>query len=247
MKNINENLPSVWVTKNRNRLKRYDGNNYYLNNKDEFELEIFNPTKDNILAKILLNDKLISETGLIIRPGQRVYLERYLDDNKKFLFETYTVENSTAATEAIKNNGSIQILFYKESYITNFNRDIYYGNLLNTDYIYYTNPLYNNLGINDLGNNSYNITTTCFSNIETGEIKINNNIETGQISKGSNSNQKFTNSNMSFEYFHFHKEVYKILPFSVKSEDDLRLYCSNCGTRRKKSSWKFCPSCGNKI
>lgn len=89
--------PSAYVVrtkeKNRGRLKIYDDKNIYLSDKEVFEIELFNPTEKKVLAKIEINGKFISNNGLVLKPGQRVFLERFIDENKKFVFETYEVDN----------------------------------------------------------------------------------------------------------------------------------------------------------
>jgi hypothetical protein len=57
----------------------------YLNNGDEFEIELFNPTISKVMAKIDLNGISIGP-GVVLRPGERVFLERYINEAKKFLF-----------------------------------------------------------------------------------------------------------------------------------------------------------------
>lgn len=107
--------PSAYVTKSKQRLKQHE-NNVYLNNGETFEIELFNPTQGRILAKIELNGKSIGP-GLIIRPGERTFLERYLDDKQgKFLFETYEVSdlNNDTIKNAIQNNGTVSVKFFKE-------------------------------------------------------------------------------------------------------------------------------------
>ena len=95
--------PTAHIAVNRNRLKQY-GDKIYLKDKTHFEIELFNPKSIKILAKIYLNGVSISTSGIVIRPGQRVFLERWLDETKKFLFETYEVEDSKEEQEAIANN-----------------------------------------------------------------------------------------------------------------------------------------------
>lgn len=80
-------------TKSRGRLKVYSNNTIYLENGEEFEIEIFNPTSQSILAKIEINGSLISSTGLVLKPAQRVFLERYFDVDRRFKFDVYEVEN----------------------------------------------------------------------------------------------------------------------------------------------------------
>ncbi len=113
-------LPGAWIVnpidKGRKSIK--SNNNIYLENDTSFEIELFNPLTDNILADIRLNGKSISKTGLIVKPGQRIYLDCFIDDKKKFIFQTYEVENSIESKQAIKNNGVLEVFFYKEQAIS---------------------------------------------------------------------------------------------------------------------------------
>lgn len=111
-------VPTASVAVNKSRIKLYekgvDMPTYYLQKGQEFQLEIFNPTPHVILTKIILNSKAISQGGLVLNPGQRVFLDRYLDVPKKFLFDTYEVSNTSEVKKAIESNGDIKIEFYKE-------------------------------------------------------------------------------------------------------------------------------------
>ena len=111
-------VPTASVAVNKSRIKLYekgvDMPTYYLQKGQEFQLEIFNPTSHVILTKIILNGKAISQGGLVLNPGQRVFLDRYLDVPKKFLFDTYEVSNTSEVKKAIESNGDIKIEFYKE-------------------------------------------------------------------------------------------------------------------------------------
>lgn len=105
--------PVAFVTKGKQRLKQFE-NTVYLNNGDEFEIELFNPTQNKVLAKIELDGKSIG-SGIVLRPGERVFLERYLDVARKFLFETYKVTGSNEQVKrAIANNGGVSVKFYQE-------------------------------------------------------------------------------------------------------------------------------------
>lgn len=129
MKAINNlrNQDFLKLAVNKSILKEYQtaksDRTVYLKNGTEFQLQIFNPMPFNICADIYINDEKIPNS-LVIKPGQRVWLERYLDRAKKFLYETYEVENGNAAVEAaIKNNGLIQVKFYKEDINKNSYKD----------------------------------------------------------------------------------------------------------------------------
>lgn len=109
------------ISVSKNRVKIYNGNSVYLKNGQEFEIELFNPSQATRLAKISINGKFISNSGLVLKPGQRVYLERYIDTPAKFKYETYVVNgNDAAAVAAIANNGDIQVWFYDELDFSSF-------------------------------------------------------------------------------------------------------------------------------
>lgn len=90
----------------------------YLDDGQEFEVELYNPLKECVLADIKLNGQSISKTGLILKPGQRFYLDCFIDDKKKFIFNTYEVESSLESIEATENNGSLEVFFYKEQVVS---------------------------------------------------------------------------------------------------------------------------------
>lgn len=109
--------PLAKIAVNKSLLKEYSNSEYarvvYMKNNSEFQIQIFNPYDYTIGADISINGKQMSNR-IIIKPGQRIWLERYIDEPRKFLFSTYEVENSYEAKQAIRNNGLINISFYKE-------------------------------------------------------------------------------------------------------------------------------------
>ena len=111
-------VPTANLAVNRSRIKIYNKQGemptYYLQKGQEFQIELFNPTTDVVLAKITLNGNPISQGGLVLNPGQRVFLERYLDVAKKFLFDTYEVAKTSEAQQAIENNGDFKVEFFRE-------------------------------------------------------------------------------------------------------------------------------------
>lgn len=123
-------VPTANIAVNKSRLKVYknagDMPTYYLQKGQEFMIELANPTTDVVLAKVILNGKPISQGGLVLNPGQRVFLERYLDVAKKFLFDTYEVSGSAEMKAAIANNGDFKVEFYKERqpYFNHYNGNI---------------------------------------------------------------------------------------------------------------------------
>ena len=135
-------VPQSFITKGKQRLKQHT-NTVYLKNGDEFEIELFNPTQNKVLAKIELNGKSIG-SGIILRPGERVFLERYLDEAKKFLFETYVVNgNNDEVKKAIANNGEVKVSFHNEMVLSG---TVTYTNPLTYYPIPYTYTTHNTLG-----------------------------------------------------------------------------------------------------
>ena len=57
--------PTAHITKKKSRLKIYNGNVVFLNDKDNFEFEIHNPKQTSVLCKIKLNGQYISTSGII--------------------------------------------------------------------------------------------------------------------------------------------------------------------------------------
>ena len=111
--------PSAWiVTPSDKGRKSIKSGKVFLEDKEEFEIELFNTLTVSVLADIKLNGQSISKTGLVVKPGQRIYLDCFIDDKKKFKFSTYEIENSGEALDATQNNGLLEVFFYKEDVIT---------------------------------------------------------------------------------------------------------------------------------
>ena len=116
--------PTAHITVNRNRQKLF-GNNLYLRSGSTFEIELYNPKQKRVLTKIRVNGIYVSGGGIVVNPGQRVYLERFIDVDRKFHFSTYEVDNNPNTVEAIQKNGLIQVDFYDEQEPYQWNH--YYG------------------------------------------------------------------------------------------------------------------------
>jgi hypothetical protein len=273
--------PCAYITKDRKRLKQF-GQNVYLNNGEEFELELFNPSSTTVLAKIKLDGSYISGGGIVLKPGQRVFLERYLDDARKFKFETYEVDGtSNEVLDAIAGNGDVVIDFFDEYKQPVWNNPITYNGNTYTSPTYVNNPYNVNGGVS-----TFTTTNVNYSSTNTGGINFNtassntfagpnkrdflrsvkkskpnsrsevtmdmlsmDSIETGRVEKGGSSDQSFKTVDKTFNHHTCASSVWKILPVSQKvyEKQDLKVYCSNCGKKRKKDSDKFCSSCGNKF
>ena len=265
---------------NKSLLKEYSNSSneriVYMNDGTEFQIQVFNPYSYVIGVSFEFNNHNKTSQLLVLRPGERVWLDRFLDDESKLLFSTYQVGVSKVVQEAIKDNGTLCIKFYKErenkprvSYIKEYQPcgtiDVYYNNIGNSY------CLDDNININcasstnicsaidcslSLINSSINqapTDSTCTSyssSTLTKSISLpkSKSIETGRIEKGSHSNQKFENVYKDFEYLPFKTEYIKILPTSQKQINSNDLQKKYCYECGKKLNpkFKFCPSCGAK-
>jgi len=123
----NKSNPQAFVTKDKQRLKQFEGE-VYLKDGDEYQIELFNPTQNHILAKIKIDSDYISGGGIVLRPGERTFLQRFLDTNNKFVFRTYEVDNEAIEVGATSNNGYVEVEFYNEIKNSPSNNGLLYGN-----------------------------------------------------------------------------------------------------------------------
>lgn len=242
--------PSAWVVapkdRGRKSVKFDTKSDYitkgkvYLNNGEEFQIELHNPLTECVLADIKLNGNSISKGGLVLRPGERFYLDCFIDDKKKFVFSTYEVEDTEDAIESIAKNGLLEVFFFKESARSidrsRLSRVVverhYYPYQQNT--WWYTTPnVYCSNGSNIMGQTTFtttgsNATYTSSSphltntnagngtiNLTSGSTPINTlNIETGRVEKGEKSDQKFDEVDMDFDKLYIASTVLELLPES---------------------------------
>lgn len=262
--------PEAWIAVSNNRQKVYDPHKLvYLDQNQEFQIELFNPDDISYLAKIGINGKSISQAGLVIKPGQRYFLDRFIDSNKKLLFSTYEVENNNPEVErAIENNGKISVRFYPETRWLDVGRYWYGSNTTTISPSKWNNTI--STGNTNIflcsGTSTHtlsgSITTSGIVNSYVSSLSASNFVntsiagslspntkETGRIEEGSKSDQTFSDSDLKFSGSFTYSSNYQILPRCVKPVEisEIRLYCTECGSRVKKKTWKFCPSCGEKI
>ena len=305
--NYSSNVLMAKVAVNKSLLKEYNNSDQnervvYLNNGDDFQIQLFNPERTTIGAEVYVNGEKLSGI-LVLKPGERIWLERFTDRAVKFKFSTYNVEDgySEEVQNAIADNGVITVKFFKEKkknywwYDNNgTSNNINVSDLVN-DLVYTTSSdvikcrndinTANSVVVNSAMNNllkpesTYSKDYTCKFTSEAdsidnlvyttsygssmneksfkysyGNLNLSNNaetrntIETGRISEGGYSSQKFNNVNIYFEYYPFRTEVIKILPVSRKpynSSDLNKIYCTECG-RKLNPKYKFCPYCGTR-
>ena len=251
-------VPQSFITKGKQRLKQHI-DTVFLNDGDEFEIELYNPTQNKVLVKIEINGNSIG-SGIILRPGERVFLERYLDEAKKFLFETYVVNgNNEEVQQAIVHNGDVTVKFYNEvttpTYYSGSSNTLTINNPHSTWTTTTGTPYFGNANFTTSSTNTFynasltsnTISTNSFFN--NGKLKKSSrDLETGRVERGSNSNQSFTYDNSSFSSYPSTTNWWKIKPQSQKmvTIEDLVTYCTECGSKRKKDNHKFCPHCGTK-
>lgn len=267
------------IAVNKSLLKEYSSSKYqrvvYLNDGDEFQIQLFNPEKFPIAAKIHLNGEKLSDM-LVIRPGERIWLERYLDQARKFKFSTYEIEDSYEAKEAASLNGEVKIQFYRvktprQNTVINIScpistigspTSIYYNTINSSDCQVKSisepelasNLNSVNLALSDMSGetwykSSYISDTACNFYASSTAAEPERSIETGRVEQGGYSNQKFSYVNYDFEDWSFRTETISILPLSrkpVTASDLKKRYCSNCG-RKLSPKHKFCPYCGTKV
>jgi hypothetical protein len=261
------NQATANISHNKNRLRSY-GENVYLKDGENFEIELFNGFTTTVMAKIWINGELISTSGLVLKPGQRYFLERFIDDNAKFKFETYDVDGSAEAQAAIKHNGLVKVEFYRSALnlADQISRDIAKRNLgISTGYpwwqqtydkLHYVNkvvgvPTHNIFYCDSSGQVPVSFTQTCSSNssVTMDFLDSEKSVETGRVERGEVSNQYFGTSDETFALNAVCISTWKILPESSRPLEvsQIRNYCSSCGSRIRKQNWKFCPTCGGNL
>jgi len=230
--------PIAHITRGKNRLKSY-GLNYYLKDGSNFEIELYNPKSIRVLAKIKINGLPISAGGIVVNPGQRVFLERFIESEQKFEFSTYQVGNTEQNRQAVKNNGLVEIDFFDEYMpINSWNHWINPYFSTGSTIVGSTKPVLTNYLI-------AGASSTTSSLFENTSCKL----ETGRVEMGEKSEQVLETAHGNFSSVQSEMYQFKLMPESEKSVEagEIRNYCPGCGTRVKKSSWKFCPGCGESL
>lgn len=233
--------PTAWIAVNGNQIRLYEANKYYLKSGTEFEIVLDNPTTSTYLAKISINGLPISNSGIILRAGERVNLDRYIDNPRRFKFETYSVPKENG--DAIANNGLIKVEFHQEDLVRNFKPMV--KKTRNEYDIWQGSPSFYYYGTKTVGVNPARIECSCVT--RSFNSGTNSNVETGKVEMGNHSSQKLKEDNShQFCYYTIYETTFQILPISQQTlHNDIRLYCTNCG-RKIQKKWKFCASCGSK-
>lgn len=258
------------IAVNKDRQKEYGTPQHsrvvYLENETEFQIELFNPFHHEVGISIATDEKFESKQLLILKPGERFWLDRPLDVQKKFKFVTYEVENSQEAKSAIAENGDVVIKYYKvkenKPQITyqRFDwkpevRGIRKGGWdpFGGGRLYRSSSISHKVEAldSDVVCN-YNATVKdCDNSLRLEDMVLTSScadttIETGRIEEGSVSNQSFNEVNKDFENYPICTERIKILPLSQKpitTAEISKKFCWSCG-KKIKEKFKFCPNCG---
>ena len=260
-----------WESPKENSWKQNEYRTVYLENGDEFQIELFNPYHHNIGISITFDGEKEGNQLLILKPGERFWLDRYLNNPKRFMFSIYNVEKTEEAKEAISENGKVTIKFYREKKQENpkitwrsnincidwedypcdwwdDNKITYYNSSIktSTDNKSFNPTLRCSFNCSDYSNISSFSSSVPTANYSASSTDLDNTIETVRIEEGSQSNQHFHETNQEFESWPFKTEIIKLLPKSQKPVTTAELtkkYCYNCG-RKIKDKFRFCPFCG---
>lgn len=179
---VKDALAKIAISKN--LIKEYKSSEsdrtVYLNDGTEFQIYLKNPFQNHLGIKIYVNNKSIGNM-LVLRPGQSFWLDRFVNENSKFLFSTYHVENTGEMRYAINNNGKVKIEFFHEKEQISFQPCVFtyggndylngYGNSICSSKTKLTsdvNTCYYNSSVTtcDAGDNSYHLTASAGLNLD---------------------------------------------------------------------------------
>ena len=264
-----DELAKIAISKN--LIKEYKSSNsertVYLNDGTEFQIYLKNPYQTHLGIKIYVNNQAIGSNMFVLRPGQSFWLDRFLNDNKKFLFSIYDVENTQEMRYAINNNGKVKVEFYHEKEETPYFNGMLSSTPFKTNFDWRNPtitcssskssnvPIYTYYSTEDIGE----LSTSAVSNLtlnsmsydtSTNTRKVDDSsLETGRVEKGGVSRQEFDYCDINFDYYAFKTENILILPVSrkqIRAEETRRKYCSQCGKKVNPKD-KFCSNCGSKL
>lgn len=263
----------------RNLIKEYKSSDsdrtVYLNDGTEFQIYLKNPFQNHLGIKIYVNNKSIGNM-LVLRPGQSFWLDRFVNENSKFLFSTYQVENTGEMRYAINNNGKVKIEFFHEREkidfqpcVITYNGNDYlngYGNSIcsRTKLTSDVNTCYysNSVTTGDAGDNSYHLTASSSLNLDSAASTITASSATRSMSKSlkkeidKNSN-KNVDQNLSLETGRVEKGGRSNQEFETcdidfeyypfQTENILILPNSRKQIRTEDVRRKYCSQCGKKV
>lgn len=268
-----DELAKIAISKN--LIKEYKGSNsertVYLNDGTEFQIYLKNPYQSHLGIKISVNNKSIGNM-LVLRPGQSFWLDRFVNENRKFLFNTYEIENTAEMKYATNNNGKVKIEFYHEReekpiqvYPQRIDWNYYSGdNAYNINTITcqtdLKNGLNSNLHLNDCATSTCYYSASTITGAAPGGIPTASAATTTRYESDASSSrkkgvsrsldatietgrvEKGGHSDQEFEYCDIDFEYY---PF--KTENIQILPNSRKQIRVEETRRKYCSQCGKKV
>jgi hypothetical protein len=182
------------------------------------------------------------------------------------------VENTRTNQKATEKNGLLEVEFFSEVEVKlipsgGWNHMWYYNsgtpnwNLYNTGSSNLVGSLKtsNSCASTTVSFNTANSSNSTFTSYSAGDfycstgtesnvktLSVDNSFETGRVEKGGKSDQEFKSGYGDFYSWAAYTSEVQIIPLSQKPVEtqEIRSYCTGCGSRMKKTTWKFCPNCG---
>jgi len=259
--------PQSFIAVKNNRIKHYEHegeNRLYLEDGTEFELEFYNDSNDYVKAEITING-VKESSALVLRPHQRFYLDRFMDEKKKFKFNTFLTGNDDIEKlkEIIEKNGRIKVEFYQEvnplpiTWMTTINEfdNLKWGSVTSNTTFYPDTFITNDGGqsggfasVNSYGAKKLKSIDCYNSNTLDMDAcsKEPKEIETGRIEAGKKSNQDFVSTNMQFNVWSIATFEYHIMPMSHKPKK-VKMAKKKKDVIVADSVRTYCPGCGRKV
>ena len=265
-----DELAKIAIAKN--LIKEYKSSNsertVYLNDGTEFQIYLKNPYQTHLGIRIYVNNQSIGNM-LVLKPGQSYWLDRFVNENKRFLFSTYEVENTAEMKYAINNNGKVRIEFYHEKeekpYVAPMTVTWTGGPDYNYDYstcsssINSVNTVLNNTVLNATYDVKSVPTSSCYYNSSASTITASSactersvddsrttsrkkGLAKESLSLETGRVEKGSRSNQEFEYCDIDFDYY---PF--KTENIHILPSSQKKVNVEETRRRYCSQCGKKV
>lgn len=116
IKEKNVTKPTAWICSiGDNGRKSIKNGKVYLKDKEQFQIELHNPTNDILLANIIINNESICKNGVHIEPNSRVYVDYHIDnDSGEFIYHHKVDINGLNNEISDFKTDIVQVFFYTE-------------------------------------------------------------------------------------------------------------------------------------